>query len=435
MLIVGAGAAGLAATHDLSEAGLHTITIEARNRIGGRIFTHSAPQLELGAEFIHGRPPELLEIVGLAKLSIEQTTRRHWFFENGVLVKTGDFWDKVERVMDQVDDSAADCSFKEYLESLPDDETLRQAKSVAALYVEGFHAASLDRIGIKGLVKANEAAERIHGETSFRLLSGYESVCSWLQEQAERNGATFHLNTTVTELRWRQGQVEAICKADDAAVKFTARAVVITVPLTLLQTAQRRPESLVFTPALPTEVQRAIDTLEMGDAVRIVLRFHERFWEKLRLPGMTEHDNLSDLGFLHYAGVIFPTWWTTLPESESLLVGWVGGPGAAALTNESEESVLRKAVASLARIFQLSEAEICAQVKDWFIHNWHKDPLTVGAYCYVPPNGLEAQMSLAQPVAKTLFFAGEALAVGHIGTVHGALSSGKRAAQRILANL
>jgi len=150
---------------------------------------------------------------------------------------------------------------------------------------------------------------------------------------------------------------------------------------------------------------------------------------------MAEHDNLSDLGFLHYAGVSFPTWWTTLPESESLLVGWVGGPGASALTNESEESVLRKAVASLARIFQLGEAEIRAQVKDWFIHNWHKDPFTVGAYCYVPPNGLEAQMSLAQPVAKTLFFAGEALAVGHIGTVHGALSTGKRAAEQVLANL
>jgi monoamine oxidase len=92
-------------------------------------------------------------------------------------------------------------------------------------------------------------------------------------------------------------------------------------------------------------------------------------------------------------------------------------------------------VASLAQIFQLGEREVRALVKESFIHNWHTDPLTGGAYAYVPVNGLDAQINLAQPVANTLFFAGEALAVGHIGTVHGAISTGQRAARQILANL
>ncbi len=435
VLIVGAGAAGLAATLDLSAAGLRTITIEARSRIGGRIYTHSAPQLELGAEFIHGRPPELLEIIKSAGLPIEQNTQSHWFFEDGLLVKTGNFWAKVEQLMAQLKTHQSDCSFQEFLDSLPGDAASSQTKEVAALYVEGFHAASLERIGIKGLIKDNEGAEEIDGDSSFRLLSGYQSVCHWLQEQAETKGALFHLNTVVNDLRWQKGRVEARCKVGDKEVQFTARATVITVPLTLLQSSHRRPESLLFTPALPANVQRAIDTLEMGDAVRVVLLFHDRFWERLRLPGMTEADDLSNLGFIHYPGVSFPTWWTTLPESEPLLVGWVGGPSVAALANESEESVLEKARSSLARIFQLSEAEVHARIKESFVHNWHNDPFAGGVYCYVPPNGLEAQMSLAKPVANTLFFAGEALAVGHIGTVHGALSTGKDAARQILANL
>jgi monoamine oxidase len=439
VLIVGAGAAGLAATHVLSDAGLRTIALEARDRIGGRIYTHfdlgTNTPIELGAEFIHGRPSDLLELIELAKLPIEDTAQRHFFFAGGVLVKSGDFWAKVEQLMEQMKTRQSDCSVKEYLDSLPSDEASSQAKAVAELYVEGFHGASSDRIGIKGLIKANEAAEEIDGDRMFSLLSGYGSVCRWLQEQSQTKGASFQLNTIVSELRWRERQVEAICRAGSAEVNYTARAAVVSVPLPLLQTARRQSDSLIFTPALPANVQRDIDTLEMGDATRIVLLFHDRFWEQRRLPEMADKDSLSDWSFIHYPELSLPTWWTTPPQYGPLLVGWAGGPGAAALSTQSEETVFEKAVASLARIFQLGEGEVRALVKASFTHNWHTDPLTGGAYAYVPVNGLEAQMNLAQPVADTLFFAGEALAVGHIGTVHGAISTGQRAARQILANL
>jgi monoamine oxidase len=438
VLIVGAGAAGLAATHVLSEGGLQTITLEARDRIGGRIFTHfdrsTNLPVELGAEFIHGRPHELFEIITMAGLPVERTTQRHWFFERGELVKSGAFWTKVERLMEQMKSRQSDCSFKDYLESLPDDDDTSRAKAIAAVYVEGFHAASLDRIGIKGLIKANEAAEQIDGYSSFRLLSGYASVCRWLQRQSESKGASFQLNTIVSELRWDQGKVEASCRSGSGEVNFAASATVITLPISLLQT-NRQPKSLVFTPSLPVKVQVAIDTIEIGDAIRIVMRFQERFWEKLRLPGMAQNDDLSDLGFLHYPEVTFPTWWTTVPEPEPLLVGWVGGPTAKALATQNEDTVLSKALSSLAQIFHLREKQVRAQTKQSFIHNWHNDPFSGGAYSYLPVNGLEAQMTLAQPLANTLFFAGEALAVGHIGTVHGAIATGRRAARQVLDSI
>jgi monoamine oxidase len=67
VIVVGAGAAGLAATSELAPSGLLVVVLEARDRIGGRIFTLTDSQLpspiELGAEFIHGRPPEIWDLL------------------------------------------------------------------------------------------------------------------------------------------------------------------------------------------------------------------------------------------------------------------------------------------------------------------------------------------------------------------------------------
>ncbi|HKE58074.1 MAG TPA: NAD(P)/FAD-dependent oxidoreductase, partial [Pyrinomonadaceae bacterium] len=388
VLIIGAGAAGLAAAHVLSDAGVRTITLEARDRIGGRIYTHFDPgtktPIELGAEFIHGRPPDLLELIELARLPIEETAQRHFFFNGGVLIKSGDFWTKVEQLMEQMKQRLSDCSVKQYLDSLPVGEASSQARAIAELYVEGFHGASSDRIGIKGLIKANEAAEGIDGDRMFSLLSGYGSLCRWLQDQSQTKGASFQLNTTVSKLRWRERQVEAVCGAGHAEVNYTGRVAVITVPLPMLQTAHRQSDSLVFTPALPANVQRDIDTLEMGEATRIVFLFHDRFWEQHRLPGMADNDSLSGWSFIHNPDASLPTWWTTPSQHGPLMVGWAGGPGAAALGRQSKETVFEKAVSSLTKIFQLGEGDVRALVKQWFIHNWHTDPLSGGAYAYVP---------------------------------------------------
>jgi monoamine oxidase len=96
--------------------------------------------------------------------------------------------------------------------------------------------------------------------------------------------------------------------------------------------------------------------------------------------------------------------------------------------------LLEQALDSLATIFNVPRREIEAQLESSYVHNWRDDPFTRGAYAYVPVNGLDDQRILAQPVDDKLFFAGEATSVGHIGTVHGAIQSGQRAAQEILSN-
>jgi hypothetical protein len=184
--------------------------------------------------------------------------------------------------------------------------------------------------------------------------------------------------------------------------------------------------------------------------VKINLLFRERFWETVKLWDKEARVvDFHDAGFFHCPGAPLPTWWTQLPIRAPMLVGWTGGPNADRLLDQDAgggiqkadgrrqdagDHLLEQALDSLATIFKRSRGEIEAQLKASFIHNWRDDPLTRGAYAYVGVNGLEHQRLLAQPVANKLFFAGEATSVGHIGTVHGAMQSGQRAAQEILSN-
>ena len=103
VLIIGAGAAGLAAARELSRAGLKVLILEARERIGGRINTHfDSWPIELGAEFVHGKPPETFQIVERAHLKLQSIPNLHWHLHNGVLTKSSEFWSKVEKVMDEM---------------------------------------------------------------------------------------------------------------------------------------------------------------------------------------------------------------------------------------------------------------------------------------------------------------------------------------------
>jgi len=187
-----------------------------------------------------------------------------------------------------------------------------------------------------------------------------------------------------------------------------------------------------FIPALPQSKQDALSALEMGHVVRIVLHFRERFWENLDIPGTGGDEDLSQLGFIHCPDVPIPTWWTLLPERTSVLVGWAGGPAAEKFLTRNHDEVLASAFESLAPIFGQSEDYIRNNLASSFMHDWQNDPFTRGAYAYIPVNGLDAQLALSRPVENTLFFAGEATSAGHIGTVHGAIQSGRRAAKEVI---
>src|SRR5215213_3607904 len=89
VLILGAGAAGLAAAAELAAAGYSALLLEARDRVGGRAWTRNEPDfpipIEMGAEFIHGRSTATFDLLRKAGLAAIDAPDSHWSLRDGKL--------------------------------------------------------------------------------------------------------------------------------------------------------------------------------------------------------------------------------------------------------------------------------------------------------------------------------------------------------------
>jgi monoamine oxidase len=168
---------------------------------------------------------------------------------------------------------------------------------------------------------------------------------------------------------------------------------------------------------------------------KIVLRFREAFWDDAEFlrerRGPSSRDR-GALNFVHGHGAEVPTWWTTLPVRSPVLVGYVGAVAAEDILAEEPPSRLERTLVALSEILAVPRRELEDQLDASASHDWHADPFALGAYSYIGVGGIGAPRALGRPVEGTLFFAGEATDGPQIGTVAGALASGRRAAREVL---
>ena len=430
VIIIGAGASGLAAASALTRAGKHVIVIEARDRIGGRIHTrheaddHSVP-IELGAEFIHGLPADSWSFIREAQLSTFELRGAPFCFEQNQLTACGEgqgvAFDVLQRMEAWLElrRPESDLSFESYLQA---DGVDACSASRAAAYVEGFNAADRNRISAVALMRQQRAEGKIQGDRIFHIEAGYDSLPVYLADSLTSAGATIQLGRPVREIRWTRGAVGV--HGHDAhgnQYRVEAPQVIVTLPLGVLQS-----NSVSFHPP-PLGMEKQWNSLAMGDAQRITLLFDRRFWS----------EKASDMGFLFAPGQIIPTWWTTMPNSTPLITGWAAGALARSRWREagitSMEALRSVAMHSLATIFNLDPTTLQRWLIGAFHHDWRSDRYSQGSYSYVPVGGLGAARELSRSVEETLFFAGEHTDVGdQSGTVHAALASGLRAGRQIL---
>jgi monoamine oxidase len=397
VLVVGAGAAGLAAAAELTRAGLTVLVIEARNRIGGRCETQRIPGLpvpvELGAEFIHGRPEATMDLLRKAGIPAVDSTRAQLVAWDGKL-RSANLFTQAQRVA-RKEVEGRDISFHAFLarQRLP-----RLTRTLATMMVQGFDAADPRQASAREIVEEWRGGGL--GASQPRPQGGYGPLLEFLSRDLR-----LQLQTIVRKVRWKRGAVTVEGTFRGEPWRTWAPRAVLTLPIGVLPLLKIR------------EKNAALRRLASGPVVRVAMAFREAFWEK-RHPGVA---------FFHSPEAPFPTFWTPLPMHAPLLSAWAGGPKAARLTGSSENFLLRKALESVRSV--LGNIEDPQAV---LVHDWQADPFARGGYSYVKVGGRGAREELAAPLEETIYFAGEATDAEQSGTVGGALASGIRAAQEIL---
>ncbi len=430
LIVVGAGAAGLAAAQSLGRRSLHVLLLEARDRIGGRVFSYPIAGIptpaELGAEFIHGSAIKTRALLREAGSAAIDMSGEAWSRENGRLQLDDDSFFEAARIFEEALALPGDESVEAFLNRFASDDVRRRRAREARAFVEGFEAADPALASVRAI--AEEIGTGVDS-ASARPLGGYAPIFHRLRHDCAAAGVEFHLSTVVRRIVWSSNGIAVDVTDGRGAVRtLQARAAILTLPVGVLRHRGDECE-ILFEPELPHTKREALASIEMGHVVKVALWFRTPFWELL------DAGRYRDGAFFYVEGAPIPTYWTQLPVRSELIAAWVGGPGAVALAARSAADLIGDALDRFGELF--NERDLARrEFEDGTMHDWSNDPFARGAYSYVAVGGGDARARLGAPLANALFFAGEATSSdGQGGTVNGALESGERAAAEAAAAL
>jgi monoamine oxidase len=298
-----------------------------------------------------------------------------------------------------------------------------EERALFELFVEGFHGAALDDVSIQSLaLDADELGSA--NAIQSRVAEGYGALVDWLVQQVRAQARShIHLQSVVRSVSWERGSASVDVEQGDRSRQFSAGALLITVPLGVLAAA--RGLGIDFHPQLGKK-EAVFSECGMAQVVKLVLRFRHEFWERVAVP---------DWEFLHDPDAAFATFWRQSRGEAQQITAWAGGPRARIDSVRWEPSAVRQAIATLCRLLGVSTERAMSALTGFHSSSFEHDAFARGAYSYVRPGGQHVHERLAEPVDKTLFFAGEATDDRYPATVAGAISSGERAAQEIMAAL
>ncbi len=455
VVVVGAGMAGLAAAAELQRHGINVRVVEARPRIGGRVWTSdlgSGWPVDLGACWIHGADgnplTDLADELGARALVTSYDNRIFFDVDGSPLPPAAvGFMEEVEEHLEALAAESFESADRTSLPkgslpkgslpkgslpkaSLPkvsmldglrrrlDPELLPEPRRrwlhAAINDYEHLYGADLDQLdrycgfdcGFDGGLDGDFGGGNGCTGHDLFLPDGFGALAAGLAK-----GLSITTDCVVRAVRVERSGVVLVTSRGD----LRADQVILTLPLGVLQS-----ERVAFEPPLPEHKTAAIQNLGSGLLNKCCLRFPEVFWhEGYELIGHIDAQPGRWLEFLNlYAYNEQPT-----------LVAFNGGSFARELESWTDEDVVHGAMEILKGIYghRIPEPEGVQ------ISRWAADPFALGAYSYHAVGSTPAdRRALAEPAFGRLLFAGEATQEWGYQTVHGALLSGLREARRLL---
>jgi len=432
VVIIGAGMAGLSAANRLKSSGVtNVVVLEARNRVGGRLYSiplNNSTFLDMGASWIHGASSKnpLVRLVKKSKVKISSRPtdfeNANTYYSNGKIVSAAKenayarIWEKWEEYLRRVqnryeEDPGLEIVVSNFIrKNSLKGEDLIAFKYSLNVYIEHEYAAPISKLSLWF-----DEDEEFRGGDSL-VLGGYQNVAIYMSQ-----GLDVRLNHQVMAIDYSDEKNVVIKskKIDGSLESFTAKYLICTLPTGVLQA-----NSVKFNPLLPSVNRRAISALGSGVLNKCIMVFNKAFWGTAE--EFIERIDQSGTGAWEETLSIMPS------ANVPVLYAFNAADFAATLEKKSDEQTCLEFLAVLRTIWPRAPAPIQCHVSRWL-----SDLFSKGSYSFTTPKMefKQAHTDVAKPVGRLLYFAGEHTSLKYPATVHGALITGDRSACDILKDM
>jgi len=387
VIVIGAGMAGVTAARELARAQHSVVVLEARDRIGGRIWSvrdFCDKPVEAGAEFVHGREAATWKEIRKARLSTRHSPmllRSAFHLGDGTrwLPRTlinPETWSCAGMRRGIAQMSPPDLSVLDYIEKKGYRGKARMLTEMTFLqHLPG----NAEEVGVLGFVE--DGVLDLHMRTNYRIIDGYDTL-----PRTMANGLDIRLNSPVDTVFWDSSSVRVrLCDGQE----LEAKTAISTLPVGVLQS-----DTVHFVPSLPASKQWALEQLYMGPIVKLLLHFRERFW-----PAWMEKVECG-------AGPVNLYWcvFRGITGGPPVLTAYAIGDRGARLSKLGEDEATGVIIADLERLYPGTDPR--GALLDCRRIDWTQDSYSQGGYSIIRPGGQGARASLRAADTGALFWAG-----------------------------
>ena len=406
VIIVGAGISGLAAADNLIDSGKDVLILEARDRIGGRIWSRlwNGVTIEEGANWIHtsdGNPlTEFAEKHGFT--TYETPLNSMVAYLNGKRIDNDEYDALVKDLWVHIiarQQKGQDKSLAKTISDFKTKKSFSFDEKKVLNYLANSEISNEYGTDLDNLSRDYFDIGGGYGDGELILPNGLQQITDVLKDEVD-----VRLNHIVTKIEYQDAGVIVYAKNK----QFYAKKVLITVPLGVLKSGD-----IEFSPPLPTKKQNAISELGMGLLQKHWLLFDKVFWDQDVIWILSVNEQNCECMNYTYTG-------------KPILLCFTMGEYA-----KYQESLPDSNITSdIMSVLRNAYGQNIPDPIDVYFTKWASDKFSYGAYSFTAVgNTPETYYEISAPIDDLIYFAGEHTHENYPATIHGAYLSGLRAAQ------